>query len=354
MLIIGRSIPTLALMASLSLSARSSHAEGSGDSREARVVRIAYLASDACPPASRFMAEVSARLTRPVRFGDEPGADALEVRVEQSGAVVHAELGVAHAEAPPSIRVFELSSCEDAVVALALVAALALDPRASTTPGSALPRRVSPAGLSEAPPLTPAPRPAPTRRPAERRGSDAWTTLRWGGELAAAAAATTGPAPVALLSGGVELALTSRAESASVLAPRFALALFASRTGWAGPAIDEATFTWALLRASGCPLRFAVRAWAMVRPCLTIDAGWTTAKAADTASVDGTSASRPWVSIGPSLVAHVGHGRPFVSIGGGPLVALVRPTYLLEGPRAVVHDVPPVSWTVHLTLGFVL
>jgi hypothetical protein len=342
-----RSVVTLAAMASLSLSAPVSHAAGAADNAAPVVVHVAYRASAGCPPASRFMAEVSARLTRPARFGDEPGADVFVVSIEQTGSIVHAELGVTRANAPSSVRRFELSSCEDAVVALALVTALAIDPHASTAPGSALEPKVRPVSSTE----PPRPELSPTRPTVTRRaGSD--RTLLWAAEVAASVAVTTGPAPVALVSGGVETSLNARAESASTLAPRFALGLFASRTGLGGPAIDEATFSWALLRGSACPLRFALRPWVLVRPCVTVDAGWTTAKADETESVDGTSASTPWVALGPSLLAQVGRGRPFLSLGGGPLLALTRPTYILAGPRSVVHDVPPVAWTAQLALGF--
>jgi hypothetical protein len=338
-----RWVATLAVLASVSLSASISNAQGTGGHAAPVTVQVAYRASEACPPVSRFLAEVSARLTHPVRFGDEPGADVLVVRIGRDGSLVHAELVVSRADAPSSVRRFVLSSCEEAVVALALVAALAIDPRASTTPGSALARSAPPENSMQ---------PAPLARPHRRAVLREPGSAHWDGEIAASAALTTGPAPVALVSGGIEMSLAARAERASGLAPRFALGLFAGRTGLVGPGSDGAKFTLALLKGSACPLRWAVGTWAHLRPCVTIDAGWTTAKADATPTVDGTSASSPWAALGPSLFAQVDRGRAFVSLGGGPLLALSRPTYVLAGPRSVVHDVPPVAWTAQLALGF--
>lgn len=128
-------------------------------------LRIQYTAHSACPDALAFFFHVRAR-TRRVRLA-EPGELALlvSVRIEQEGSesVGTLELPATPEQSEPFVRQVRAASCEEVVLALSLVLALAYDPDAvQSFPSVALPANPSP----PLPSLPPPPRaPEPVSKP---------------------------------------------------------------------------------------------------------------------------------------------------------------------------------------------
>src|SRR5690606_32168893 len=131
----------------------------------ARPVSLRYQAPEACPPESVFRAGVDGR-TAQAAWQDEDGEEVtsleVEVSIEDDGArgrLVVREPG----RAPAAPREVRDATCDTVVDALALVAALAIDPKASLAPTL---RPVPPPPVRKpAPPPKPPPSPEPAEPP---------------------------------------------------------------------------------------------------------------------------------------------------------------------------------------------
>src|SRR3954452_323773 len=119
---------------------------------EEELIHLEYTAIDACPGRSAFVEEVQARTAR-ARFVDSSsGVRIFVVAVEPEGEGAKGRLTSRRGDVVGAPRQVTGKTCADVVSALALIAALAIDPQASTSP------RPAPV---PAPPLDVAPAPLP-------------------------------------------------------------------------------------------------------------------------------------------------------------------------------------------------
>lgn len=277
------------------------------------------------------MAEVSARLSRPVTWQGEPISQHFVVEIVQEPTAYRAVLSVRSATGAQSTRVFHTDSCANAVVALALVAALSIDPNASSSVGSALASREPPPESNR--PAPPRSTPAPSSRL----------------ELGPVVAVAAGLAPVALVMAGAEIGASI--ERFGALTPRVGLAVQLGRTGVVGPAADESTFTWLIARASACPLRVGHDVGFSLRPCAVADAGWMLARGNPQSVLEPRTAGRFWLALGAGLRAAHDWERAFVALSAGALANVTRNTYILENPRLPVYETAFATWTAQTALG---
>src|SRR5688572_10869341 len=96
-------------------------------------IALHYQAVGGCPNPEFFASQVTAR-TAQVRFDDPGAAGSFRVVVHSTGSGYAGVLSVIDRNGKESVRRFEAESCDNVVVALALVAALAIDPNAVATP----------------------------------------------------------------------------------------------------------------------------------------------------------------------------------------------------------------------------
>ena len=171
----------------------------------------------------------------------------------------------------PTHREFVASTCTEVGSALALVAALALDPNARTEPLSSIGAsegQFSPptAALSIAAPAAvpvpaavtlPPPAPSPPRLAVASRGYIGW--------LGPAASVVTGYAPASLALLG--LSLGARPAERRGFSPSVQLTPMWGKTGTTGPSASGGTFSWAVARLEGCPARVRLGSSLNLEPC---------------------------------------------------------------------------------------
>lgn len=95
-------------------------------------VALTYSAPSSCPTQGRFVARLRMHTQR-VQLSNEPDGLTLQVAIVRTSAGYSGTLGVAQQGRPPGTRTFEAADCADVVSALALSAALSIDPEANLT-----------------------------------------------------------------------------------------------------------------------------------------------------------------------------------------------------------------------------
>jgi hypothetical protein len=254
--------------------------EPSSGEIEAEHVALHYSAAAGCPGEAEFIAQVVARVRRPMRFGSPEGSVRMGVTLSQSGEQSTGTLEVEQPASPPTHRDFTAESCAEVASALALVAALALDPNARTEP---LPANVADEPTPEPSPQTvmtaaPPPRPVSANKtaalapPPPARGSRGSGLVVWVGPTAGV---TIGEAPKPL--GLVGLSVGFRLNTREPVAPSFQLTPRFGTTGTTGPKSDSGEFSWSVATVEGCPLSFPLAAHLRLDPCAALEAGRLTA-----------------------------------------------------------------------------
>jgi hypothetical protein len=145
--------------------------------------RLAYHAPPGCPDDEAFEAEIAARTASAVRTGR--AARTFDVTVEATSGV----LTIREPDGTSAVRRVQAASCVEVVSALALVAALALDPNAGGAKGAQAappPKSVEPAA-----PPPPVEAPIPSPEPTSPASAAAWHSGA-GAEAVARAGASPG------------------------------------------------------------------------------------------------------------------------------------------------------------------
>jgi hypothetical protein len=258
---------------------------------------LELVAPEGCGSEAALGASITRRSDR-IRI--DPTSDRrLRIAIRADGALTRVELSLTQPTGRHSTRKLKASSCDEALEAAALVAAVSLDPAASTAlepveeekppPSPAPPAVTNPPAAP--PPPAPIPLPPPPRT--ERRA-------RWSLGAVAVGEAHWAPAPEAMLGPG--LVVHAGYELVSVLAPTLrvkgSLGFWQREVVNGGPGLIR--FALKALTAEVCPVRLAV-AVAGVLPCGFWMEGrlWTAGrKFPVTHDYD-----RPWRAYGGSLVA---------------------------------------------------
>jgi hypothetical protein len=269
-------------------------------------IRLEYDAPATCPTQGAFLAEVRARTSRARLAEASERARTFRVSLTPTKDGTTGHLEVTEADEGTSQRVVEGASCSEVASALALVAALAIDPAASTAP-IVLP----PAAASEtiAPTLAPtssAPPPVqPARPPAPRSyevASEPKTRKESRVDVAAhvALSVVTAGSPLGLVWGpsvGASLALERR----SWLAPELRAGLTYAGSDSPDVANDGyATFTWWRGELEVCPLRLPLAQTLDLRPCALGRAGALVSAGHGLGS--SLTSVRPWGELGASAL----------------------------------------------------
>jgi len=311
-----------------------------------RPVRFDYEAEPGCPDESAWVANTLSRAPAArVANRDEP-AWTLRARIVREGSRFAGRLQVATPEAVSDTRRFRGSSCEQVALALAIAAALSVDPEH----GGAPPAVVESAPPAEPPPpvVTPAPAIArPPERPANLHPHEDvnpathWSlglggafllahsvidSPMWGGELVAHLRPEPGP-PLALrLSAGYAESLTveARPGGARFYLPEVSLegCFFGVERG--------------LLSLGACG---GARGGVLLASGLGVD--------------QPSSATRGWLAWIGGLRAEVGPPRGLrAEIVASLAIRQTRYTYIFDRPPVTITDPPLVGW--ELSFGVIL
>lgn len=351
----------VALVFGLGVAALAAHASAQGSSgKSSEPLRVDYRREGACPDGDAFFGAVRARTekARPATSGE--AARTLKVTVAEEARGSRGTLAIVAADGASSTSVREVraATCDDVVSALALVAALAIDPEARTTPVALAPAPSSSAlfapdaGVNDAapppapsasvsssarPPNVPAPPPTPSAPPPREAPE---------------------PAPDKPVSLGVEVGLGAEGSTVLATRPAFslllgldvardslfspALTLRASRSlaGTAATSAGSASFVFSNVALEPCPVRFRLTEGVALLPCARLAIGYV--DAAGSSITTPSSATRLWGDVGAHARLSLAISR-FLSLdfNGGLRVPLSRDRYYVE-PDATLYEIPAV------------
>jgi hypothetical protein len=307
----------LALGAALWLAAPAAPAEPDA---EAGVVAasLELAAPPGCGSSSELAQAIRSRSDR-IRIGE--GSNQMrrlrvEIREDDAGLVI--TLSLAQPNGRRSTRTLRASSCAEALDAAALVAAVSLDPSASTAAEvAARPAAVPAAAPSACPPCERgrAETPAPSRPPPHVEMS---TLVAFG--------AISGPAPDVMPGFGAVLQVAY--ERDGVLSPALRLSYSHFARGDFVVAGGTADFSLDVGTLELCPVRAEAGPW-RIYPCLRGTGGELRASGSET--VGAVARGRPWWEVGAGVVVLV---HPSRSLELGLTLAagwpLVRDTFQFE------------------------
>jgi hypothetical protein len=316
-------------------------------------VRVEYVAfAEPCPDHERFAERLAARAS----FLPAPsGAPARVFRVilAPGEAGIDGVLEVVELDGSTSARSIAGATCDEAVSALALVAALAIEERAADR-AAALEADAPARSREEA---EPEPEPAPAEAAAAEEPveeppaeSTSWMTapsddgshgprVRVGASFDVA----VGRTPDALFGAAVAVGVEwTGIDEASVLAgPDVRLALAAAPSALVVANGESARFTWWTARVEGCPAVLSLAREVRVAPCAVVEAGALVGSGEDV--VDARTAARPWVALGASVRVSARVAAGFeVELGLALVAPVVRDRFVfLSG--ATVLEVPEIG-----------
>ena len=301
-------------------------------------VSLDYSAPASCPDAQAFRQQVLGR-TKRVSFA-EPAATgplAWSIKIAETSGGSRGTLRVS-GEVPSKLeRSVKAASCEQVVDALALVAALSVDPDASLTP------REKPRPPAPPPPAAPPPAPAPgppntaQRAPADTHATKLLVGLTLTGRSGIAPRLAWAPRPF--------VGVSFRSPSGYT----WGLLLSAMQVrGSASVDVGRADFTWTLGRLEVFPVRASFGNWCL-EPALFFEAGQLRARGV--AVTAAQELRRPLFSAGAlSRLSLLAFDRLLLEVEGGPIVPLLRDRfYLFE--NTTVFRVPAVTGYIGAGVG---
>lgn len=319
---------------------------------------VDYEAPPSCPSRELFVRQIRARTDKAVEAtADDPAVRRFEIRLDvpEAGRAL-GRMRTVDPSGTVSDREVPGETCQEVVAALALIAAIVIDPDASPAPlpveltqpepppepAPALPPPSPPPPTPAAPPtITPA-RPSP---PAARPPSVAGRA-EWEGFLGARAGLEVGPSPELLLGGALLGGLSRSGRSA--WEPAFDLGLHAASGPAAQADLGEADFSWFAARLRGCPVRVPVTSPVHLRPCAWFTAGAVSASGSDVPLAK--SAVAFWADVGLGLRFDVELHRLLLLTGdGGVTFPLSRDRFRFD-PAEIIHVYPSLGGSAGLGL----
>jgi hypothetical protein len=292
-------------------------------------VRLDYSGPEGCPSAAAFQREVETRLDRGRIAGSVDLARTYRVTAEPTAGGLRVTLEFTDHDGSHATREVTSASCDEAVNAMALITALAIEARVAREGVAAQP-------LPKEPPSVPPPPPPESPPPPPGARAEPATVFGFGASVGIERSFSPKIAPAVAAVGE----LLHRQHAARV-------SLFYSDTGPATIDAGSAEFALVALRLSGCPWRLAASEGFALVPCAGLEGGFVRAAGKESDRiVRPKSAREPW------FAAHA-LGRmelspdPGLSFGveGAMGFPLTRHEFVFERPEVVVHEVPAVSWS---------
>jgi hypothetical protein len=283
-----------------------------------------------CP--SDLAVQILSRTPRTRLAGPGEPARRVGVRIVSEEGRYRGAVGLDGLDGEPVVRHVEGPSCDEVTAALALIAALAIDPEANMTPVAPV---LPPAPIAPLPPPAP-----PPPLPRDPEALEVLPAIEVGFGVA------SGLAPRAIPGGALMLELGMPKKEP----------LFLVRAGasfWSngqiaverddGTANAAAVYRAILARVEACVALRVERFSAA--PCATFDVGSLSVQGSEDGVItEGLEASQLWAAPGPALRLGWNFAGPFtLALDGALTFPLQRDTYAFEQPPQVAHDVPAVA-----------
>jgi hypothetical protein len=352
-------------------------AAGRAAADDSRVpVRLDFAGPAGCPTPGEFGRRVEERAPHMRRAADGERARAFRaiVRAGPGGAV--GRLVLVEPDGRTSERSLEAGDCRQAMEALALITALAVErpadgepaPPESARPAPETPPPVpapsapatasppAPAREASAPPAARAPTPEPRTTPSEPaaagtsnetaavRGPKAvWT---FDGAVEGFGAAGLAPGPTV---GGAILVGVARTRPGSPWSPSLRLGVAVMLDRSFREAGGTATFGWVAGIGELCPLALAASGDVRIAPCVVGEYGAAHARGSDT--IDPAPVGRPWAAAGAAVRVSVHVAGPVRVEGAVEALAVIDRSRFFFGSNEVFL-VPPVYGRLAFGIGF--
>ncbi|MCA9593859.1 MAG: hypothetical protein KC776_11130 [Myxococcales bacterium] len=314
-----------------------------GMAEESAPVRVR--AQAACSDSDAFFQEILARTPRARRANEGEDATRFDLTIEARDGKFRGELVVESAEGGRATRRVSAATCEDVSQALALVAALAIDPEAGTR-GSAPEPAVAP--TPTAPPAEPAPTvtsapavvSAPPRQ--EEPPEDHFQIF-----VGVGAEATGGAVPA--LGIGERALVGAGWSSPSVVSPTLWLS-FARVTGHTETDLGRADMTLVAGRLEGCPVRLTLGPLSAL-PCGGAELGRLSGQGSGIRNPNGGAAWWAAATARGALELRPGAGLA-LALSGGALLPITRDHFVFvdAGAERLAFRPPPVAGFFGLSL----
>lgn len=313
-------------------------AQASASENAKEPIHFEYVAAPACPPADRFLGQISAYTTRWSIAASGEEARRFSVRIGPRNGAFVGHLEVREANGSATRRDIEGANCDDTALGVAVAVALAIDPNAMLAPPSPPPTESG--GLAGSPAPAPPPKdeePAPVARvPVEPKPSARSHVAVSAGGRGEANGAVSGV--LAVLDVFLELEWLGASRRVPSLRP-------AIRGGWR-IALDRTTqvgrsraeIGWSAGYLEVCPARFAVTRRIAVEGCAGANLGVLSAQPPE---IRGAGITRlTWFDYGALLGArwHV-HRHVFVEAVMAVWAPITRDRLHIE-PDGVVTRAP--------------
>jgi hypothetical protein len=302
-------------------------------------VQLEYRAHKGCPPVETFLRWVRKRAPN-ARIATESEPARTFTIVVQPTSPEHWEgtLRISGLDGGVAERQITARSCRQAVSVLALIAAVAIDPRAEAP----LPADTEADVPEEPPPVEEAPAPvvtAPTPPPAAGR----W---RWSLALSGGAAYGVSPrvVPVGTLSADL-----AREKDSGVFLPAVRLSVGRAQGARLETGAGDAAFDWTAAGLQLCPFALAGHSLRGT-VCATFDAGILRGQGSNIAQA--TTATLFWAAPGAAVRVGWTFVEPvFVEAQGAATFPLRRATFAFDQPSRDLFQVPWVSVSAILGVG---
>jgi len=287
-----------------------------------QTLRVTYSAPAGCGSRATFVAELEARTPRVRVVDTQDLAAAVSVELADRPTGIVGQLSLREPDGTETLRAVAGKSCEEVVPALALIAAVLVDPEAITR--AQTPAKAAPANEGSA-----AQPPRDDERPRFR------PSLGTGVAVTSSVAPSLSVAPALEL--GLEMEQGGRRGPMLLLSfERFSSSTVTTHAGLA----DLSTL---LGRVSLCPWRWPARGLAFLAPCGAFEAGSLHVDVSQT--LDEKEPTVLWLAAGPDLHLEL---RPLAVLGLEldllGIFPLVRDTFYFS-PEIPVFSIPVVGWT---------
>jgi hypothetical protein len=319
---------------------------------EGRPFRLSYDAPPECPAKDRLVERIRASSVRARPGNADERAVELSVHVvQQAGGFV----GVLTARRPDGTgftRGVPAPDCEQSIAAIALIAAITIDPDAALEAAVVPPSEAPPASPPQAPPFIPPP-PLPGQpdaldsRDQRRTPSRSKRPLGW--SLGARAGATSAIAPEPIPDvGGV---LAYEGDASGWFAPRASISALYAFSSTVDHTTGRARYDRLGGRAAVCPIESPDITVVSLRPCVGVELGRLHAQGVNVPNQ--TEQSLLWAAVGASLRADR-MLAPWLTVGleAGALITMIRNGFFFDPRGEVVHRVHDVAAQVAVEVGF--